>query len=308
MRRFRGSVLALVAIFSLLFAQQTLPAQAASSPTFFVYELTDGVIVDNAVKTYVPLGKAYGIRYRVDNTGASGPGSLIFRMYSDGTLLWTQTAKVSANGVFTRKISAHVFTKGTKNYGPFYICVTEVLASGKKDVRAPCTKWIWVPIEVPIAYVSNGCGGMTPSDWVNKKEIQMLDTQDLGGGIIVSFRNACNFHDAGYKGLTVKNPSIGKVESTRHWTRKIVDDRFKQEILMTCANLAKLGLKDRKILLALPTAIPACNVWAERYYFAVRSVGALFFDADPTVPGNQGMYVTLPPSSGYPYNIGRDIS
>lgn len=308
MWKFPGSGFALLAISSLLLAQQTLPAHATNPPTFFVYDLTDGVIVDNAVKTYVPLGKAYGIRYRIDNTGESGPGSLVFRMYSDGTLLWTQTAKVSSNGVFTKKISAHVFTKGSKNFGPFYLCATAVLASGKKDVRTPCTKWMWVSIEVPIAYVSNGCGGMTPSDWVNKKEIQMLDTQDLGSGIVVSFRNACNFHDAGYKGLTVKNPSTGKVESTRHWTRKIVDDRFKQEILMACASIAKLGLKDRKILLAMPTAIPACNVWAERYYFAVRSVGTHFFDADPTMPGNQGMYLGFSANSGYPANVGRDIS
>jgi hypothetical protein len=305
MRKSRIPVLALVAISSLLVTQQALPAKAATSPTFFVYQLTDGVIINNAVKTYVPLGKSYGIRYRVDNTGASGPGSLIFRMYSDGTLLWTQTAKVTSNGVFTRKISAHVFKAGTKNYGPFYLCVTEVLASGKKEDKAPCSKWMWVPIEVPIAYVSNGCGGMTPINWVNKKEIEMLDTRDLGGGIIISFRNACNFHDAGYKGLTVKNPSTGKVESTRHWTRKIVDDRFKQEILMACANLAKLGLKDSKILMALPTALPACNVWAERYYFAVRTVGHLFFDADPTMPGSQGIYT---PISGHPSNVGRDIT
>lgn len=308
MRTFRVSGWALLAVSSLLLTQQTLPANAASSPTFFVYELKEGVVVDNAVKTYVPLGKAYGIRYRVDSTGASGPGSLVFRMYSDGTLLWTQTAKVTSNGVFTRKISAHVFTKGTKNFGPFYLCATAVLASGKKDVRAPCTKWIWVPIEVPIAYVANGCGGMTPSNWVNKKEIEMLDTKDLGSGITISFRNACNFHDAGYKGLTVKNPTTGKVESTRHWTRKMVDERFKQEILLACASLAKIGLKNRTILLALPSALPACNVWAERYYFAVRKVGSFFFDADPTKAGNQGKYLGFSQNSGYPSKVGRDIS
>jgi len=226
-------------------------------------------------------------------------------MYSDGTLLWTQSAKVAANGVYTKKISAHVFTAGTKNYGPFYLCMTEVLASGQKEIRSPCTTWTWVSIEVPIAYVSNGCGGMTPSDWVNKKEIQMLDTQDLGSGITVNFRNACNFHDAAYKGLTVKNPTTGKVESTRHWTRKIVDDRFKQEILMVCASLAKIGLKNSTILMALPTAIPACNVWAERYYFAVRTVGRLFFDADPTKPGNQQIYIEHLPDAGYPYGVKR---
>jgi hypothetical protein len=215
---------------------------------------------------------------------------------------------VTSNGMFTRKISAFMITKATKNFGLFYLCVTATLASGQGGVRTPCTTWGWIEIEVPIALVSNGCGGMTPSNWINRKEIEMLDTRDLGSGIVVNFRNPCNFRDAAYKGLTVKNPLTNLVESTRHWTRKMVDDRFKQELVLTCSKLAEIGIKNRTMLLALPKALSACNVWTERYYAAVRTVGEFFFDADPTLPGDQIIYAGHLADSGYPFGVERDNS
>ena len=284
----------------LLSAQLAPSALAKTTPTFFSYQIKDGVLIGGQEKIIVPLGKAYAFRYSVDNVGQSGPGKLIFRMYSGGALVWTQSLPVSANGTFTRQVPAPVFTKLTKNYGPFYLCATEQLVSGSAESKAPCSKWHWIPIEVPIAYVSNGCGGQTGVNILDKSQTKWLDTQKFAG-ITVVFKDACNVHDAAYSGVAVKDVFLkNKVVDYARWTRALIDSQFLSELQQACAKyLAPSAGTNPKVA----AAIPDCLNWANRYYKAVRLVGNNFYDVNPVEKGIQGMYVESP-NLGLPYGFG----
>lgn len=288
-------------VVAMLFVVLAVPSALAKTiPTFFTYEIKDGVIVGGQEKIIVPLGKAYAFKYSVNNVGQSGPGRLIFRMYSGGTLVWTQSLAISANGNLTRQVPAPVFTKITKNYGPFYLCATEQLASGAAEPKAPCSKWHWIPIEVPIAYVSNGCGGQTGVNVVDKSQTKWLDTQKFAG-ISVVFKDACNIHDAAYSGVAVKDVFLkNKVVDYMRWTRALIDSQFLSELQQACAKyLAPSAGTNPKVA----AAIPDCLNWANRYYKAVRLVGGNFYDANPVEKGIQGLYVESP-NLGVPYGFG----
>lgn len=296
----------LIPIIAMLFAAQQIPsAVAKTSPTFFSYEIKDGVVIGGQQKVIVPLGKAYAFRYSTNNLGQSGPGKLIFRMYSGGTLIWTQTLPVSGNGTFTRQVPAPIFTKQSGNYGPFYLCATERLASGAVEPKAPCSKWHWIPIEVPISYVSNGCGGMTGIHFIDSTETKLLDKRKFAG-VVVPFKGACDIHDAAYSGVAVKDAFLkNKVVDYLRWPRKLIDSQFQSELQQACAKyLAPSAATNPQVA----AAIPDCLKWATRYYNAVRLVGGNFYDADPVHSGIQGMYVESP-NLGVPYGYGvqRDI-
>ena len=273
-------------------------------PTLFNYRINPGVMIGKTAMTYVPLGKAYGIRYTVDNVGKSGPGQMIFNMYSDGTLVWTQPVQVSANGTFTRLEPAPFFLIGKKNYGPFYLCITAQTASGAKDVRPPCTKWNWIGIEVPIATVSNGCGGETGYKLLNETETGWLDKHMIDN-LLFDFREACNVHDAGYSGVTVKDPIMNKVTDFSHWTRNAIDTLFQFEIQMICMKTISTSNVSDTRKASMSTT---CNDWAARYYRAVRLVGKAFFDSNPVKAGAQLLYIDAPLLAGLPMGVGRNNS
>ena len=62
------------------------PALGKAS-AFFTYQLKPGVIVSGVAMTYMPIGKAYGIRYLVSNVGQSGPENFNLKLFSDGALV-----------------------------------------------------------------------------------------------------------------------------------------------------------------------------------------------------------------------------
>lgn len=297
-----GSLLASAQIGASAVAQEKLPS--------FNYKVNPGVIVNKAVSTYVPLGKPYGIRYTISNV-ASGGGKMIFRMYSDGTLVWTQSVNATANGTFTQMEVAPKFSAKTKDYGPFYLCVTPI-ASGIINVRPPCETWHWIPIEVPISLVSKGCSGETGVKFLTKIETGWKDKQ-LIAGLVLDFRDACNVLDAGYSGLTVTDPILKgmpvpntqKVKDFAHMDRSHVDLYFQFEMQMICSlTVSEMNASETK----KSDASASCLKWANRYYKAVRQVGINFFDANPAKVGVQKSYVEPALTSGLPIGVGRKNS
>lgn len=273
-------------------------------PAWFNYKIIPGVIVDNVTKTYVPLGKPYGIKYTISNVKNSGPGTVTFRLYSDGTLVWTQVVDVTADGTFTKMEPAPKFLASEKNFGPFYLCVTSKTATGAKDVRSPCSKWSWIAIEVPIKSVSNGCAGETGVKFLKKIESGWVDKL-LINGVLFDFRDACNVLDAAYSGLTVKDSTLNKVTDFTHWGRATIDTYFQFDLQMICMQMVSTS-KATEIKKGEMTT--SCNSWATRYFKAVRQAGFNFFDANPAKAGVQTLYVEPNALLGLPIGVGRDNS
>lgn len=279
-------------------------ALGAEIPTWFNYKINPGVIVNNVAKTYVPLGKPYGIRYSISNVENSGPGTMTFRMFSDGTLVWTQVVNVTANGTFTKMEPAPKFLATEKNFGPFYLCVTSQTATGAKDIRSPCSLWSWIAIEVPINSVSHGCAGETGIKFLKKIESGWVDKQIING-VSFDFRDACNVLDAAYSGLTVKDSSLNKVTDFAHWARHNVDTFFQFDLQMICTQMI---LTSKASEIKKGEMDTSCQSWATRYYKAVRLVGFNFFDANPAKVGVQTSYVEPNMLLGLPVGVGRDNS
>jgi len=286
----------------LVLTQIGTPASGQEKLAGFNYKINPGVIVGNAAMTYAPLGKPYGIKYTISNITAGG-GRMIFRMYSDGTLVWTQSVNATANGTFTRMEPAPKFSITKKDYGPFYLCVTPV-AAGIVNVRPPCETWHWVPIEVPIALVSKGCSGETGFKFLRKVETGWLDKQIISG-LVLDFRDACNVLDAAYSGLTVKDPIMKKVVDFVLMDRSHVDLYFQFDMQMICmTTVSDLNVSDIK----KSNAAASCDKWVTRYYKAIHLVGSNFFDANPAKAGVQMLYVEPDPLLGLPIRVGRNNS
>jgi hypothetical protein len=306
MVKFRSNSRALryaVTLASLLvLVQLGAPAFGQKKLASFNYRINPGVIVGKAALTYAPLGKPYGIRYTINNI-ASGGGRMSFRMYSDGTLVWTQSINVTANGTFTKLEAPPKFSITKKNYGPFYLCVTSV-AVGIVNVRPPCQTWHWVPMEVPISLVSKGCSGETGIKFLKKVETGWLDKQIITG-LVLDFRDACNVLDAAYSGLTVSDPILKNVVNFALMDRSHVDQYFQFDMQMICmTTVNELNASAIK----KSNAAASCNKWATRYFKAVRLVGFNFFDANPAKPGIQMSYVKPDPLLGLPIGVGRNNS
>jgi hypothetical protein len=279
-------------------------ASGKDIPIWFNYKINPGVIVDGTPMTYVPLGKVYGIKYTIDNADHSGPGTMTFRMYSDGALAWSQNVNVTANGTFTKMEPAPKFLTSEKNFGPFYLCVTSKTATGAKDVRSPCSKWSWIAIEVPITSVSKGCAGETGIQFLKKAESGWVDKQIING-VTFDFRDACNVLDAAYSGLTVKDSITNKVMDFTHWGRTTIDLYFQFDLQMICMQTISTS-KASEIKKGEMTT--SCNSWATRYYKALRQVGLNFFDANPAKTGLQTSYVEPNVILGLPGSVGRNNS
>jgi hypothetical protein len=146
-------------------------------------------------------------------------------------------------------------------------------------------------LPVPIASVSNGCGG---GNWKSLVKAQNLlgntssfaDAENLiRHDWPVDFVDACNLHDAGYAGTIVRDKLRGGIKDFRHWTRKQVDEKFLTDMRLLCY---------RAIPRSAPIALDKClghgghaSIGAESRYDFVRSHGARFFDADLGQPGTQ---------------------
>lgn len=164
--------------------------------------------------------------------------------------------------------------------------------SGIEFVKRPCTD---VPPVVPIASVSNGCGG---SDWrLVVKVLNFLgntstyyDTPSGTANLMarawsVSFRDACDLHDAGYAGAVVRDKLRGGIKDFRRWTRKQVDDKFLADMRFLCER--QIARDQRIVLDKCRGRGGNGSIGSESRYTIVRDHGARFFDADLGRPGTQ---------------------
>ena len=148
------------------------------------------------------------------------------------------------------------------------------------------------PGPVPIATVSNGCGG---AGWASLVAVQNYlgntsvyknsNINPLAKSYTVSFKDACDLHDAGYSGAIVADKLRGGIKDFRKWTRKQVDDKFLADMRFLCR---------QAIPPTAAVALKNCqgrggnlSFGAESRFNFVRKWGYLFFDADLSQAGTQ---------------------
>ena len=148
---------------------------------------------------------------------------------------------------------------------------------------------------VSLASVSNGCGG-----GVAGEDARFFDTLDYQG-VKVSFREACNVHDACYSGAVVRDPfgrPPGTVVDFRDWSRQRCDDVFLDNLQALCRRqihdsptFAKFeqARNDREhghgpvlppctsLFDSMPTLVGNYAIGAELAHRVVRKCGYLFF-------------------------------
>lgn len=169
--------------------------------------------------------------------------------------------------------------------GPMYFCANAVDKAGNKG-RNSCA---WISMVVPIAKVSNGCGG---GDWDALVKVQNYFgnrhsyQQSLARSYSVNFVDACNLHDAAYGGYTVWDTLSRRYVDFHSWSRPRVDRKFLADMRALC---------DAKIPASAKNAHEKCystggtlSIGALALYNFVDKQGWRFFDADPTVVGTQG--------------------
>jgi hypothetical protein len=149
---------------------------------------------------------------------------------------------------------------------------------------------------VPIASVSNGCGGAgwrpfvkvqnflgnTSTFW-NSRDNLLYDPR--ARPYTVDFSPACDLHDTGYAGAIVRDKLRGGIKDFRSWSRKQVDDKFLADMRLLC---------EREIEKSAVYALRNCrssggnvSVGALSRFNFVRCFGSAFYDADPWKPGRQ---------------------
>ncbi len=85
-----------------------------------------------------------------------------------------------------------------------------------------------------IAEVSNGCGPGKASTAPQTHDTATF-RDVLGKEYKVSYRSACNVHDAGYTGAAVRDPFEGnKLIDTWNDSQAVVDARFRRELRLSC--------------------------------------------------------------------------
>ena len=164
--------------------------------------------------------------------------------------------------------------------------------SGIEFVKSPCTT---VPPPVPIATVSNGCGG-GDRKWLVKFQNYLANTStyyDTPSGTVnpaahawsVSIKDACDLHDAGYAGAVVRDKLRGGIKDFRRWTRKQVDDKFLADMRFLCEQ--QIAKNESIVLEKCRGHGGNASIGAESRYDFVRKHGSDYFDADLDKPGTQ---------------------
>lgn len=247
-------------------------------------QATPPTIVGVVGKRLVSGGQRVDLHFRV--TDASGEATPHLGVYDGGTLIGTAVGSkpVSADGrLYDWNIRIPLGLRG-----PLFFCVWAENASGLQSVNAPKSSCKWLSLLVPIGRVSNHCGG---AGWDSIVAIENYfgNTSSYyeprnGRKYVVNFSRACDLHDAGYGGHTVrdtinrtrKHPS-GQVIDFRPWNRERVDNKFLRDMQTLCR---------RQIPASAPNARRACVEGTVRFKI-VRTFGDSFFDADPLTPGVQ---------------------
>ncbi len=140
---------------------------------------------------------------------------------------------------------------------------------------------------VPIASVSNGCGGGEASAQGKFGDISTYRDSNINPtakSYTVNFREACKLHDAGYSGAKVRDALHGGVVVDFFTsTRKAVDDKFLEDMILIC---------ERTIPASAATALANCkatggnfSAGARSRFNFVRRFGGLFWKDRPKVRG-----------------------
>lgn len=199
-------------------------------------------------------------------------------IYQGGTWVQRWTRKVEATSL-SHRYQAKI-RLGSRLVGPLFFCVWAQNAGGGSSKNSPKSSCARIALLVDIWRVSNGCGG---AGWNTIVAIQnafgntsTYTDPVTGKRYTVNFERACNLHDAGYGGHTVRDELHGeKTVDFQRWTRLQVDNKFRSDMTLICAQ----RIKDSTAALA------ACET--NYRYSIVRDFGWLFFDADLTKPGIQ---------------------
>jgi hypothetical protein len=167
------------------------------------------------------------------------------------------------------------------------------LTRAKPVAPAPTVWPALADAKVALASVSNGCGGGKASE-----EGQFGDTSSyrnsnnpFGKRYLVSFRLACNLHDAGYSGAKVDDPINGGEVDYYGWSQKRVDDKFLADMRKLCDE--QLKNSGATVALADCKAHGGKTSWgAKTRYDFVREHGHHFYSSRPNLPsswtGNSG--------------------
>ncbi|MFZ2227431.1 MAG: hypothetical protein WA090_05460 [Candidatus Nanopelagicaceae bacterium] len=274
------------------------------------------------------LGQSLTMEYSVKDE--SNEAYVTTRFYSEGSILFEGKApyQVEAVGNFIKAEYGAYGGMGipAKTKGPYYFCVFAEDVDGNTSGEFSNCKWL--SVEVPIAYASNGCGGAaTKFDNVNTAILFAFNLllnkrtyidKNTRGKYTVNFAPACNNHDAGYSGVTIKDQISGRVTDFRTSTRAKVDTKFKSDIAKLCSFAIPKSASDAlrqcqvgstlpkpsvlvKELMTLAVSVDSFKIgmWevykrlnryvvgATAYWQMVHEFGKTLYDADSTEPGEQ---------------------
>lgn len=231
-------------------------------------------------------GKKVDVKLRVKDD--SKKAKVFAAMFSDGTAVMTgkTSSFIKADGS-TQKAWWRYPTGET---GPFYECFWAKDKAGNVSEGAPYSTCAWLSIEVPITLVSNGCGGSAWGDQV-VAILNWIGDKRTYGKKTVNQRPACNLHDAGYSGATVRKLRSKQLIDYRTMSREEVDQRFASDLASQCRHYLP---KKKKALRK------ECLEESYIYVGLVRQHGLEVYDADATTHGTQTVTptTTLPPGGG----------
>jgi len=162
---------------------------------------------------------------------------------------------------------------------------------GERFTKTPCSApqpWPALPDAlVPIASVSNGCGGGDASaqgKFGDTSTYKNSNVNPVARSYTVNFREACKLHDAGYSGARVRDALHGGVVvDFFRWTKAAVDKKFLEDMILIC---------ERTIPASAATALANCKATGGNVSTGARSrfnfvdrFGSLFWKDRANVRG-----------------------
>lgn len=228
-------------------------------------------------KGAVEPGETIGLEFAAKDE--TGKARVRLNVYQGGAFVkrWTRTVRATS---LTHRHAAEVNLPATLE-GPLFFCVWADNRKGGRSRNSPRSSCARIALEVSIKKVSNGCGGQ---GWDTVVAVEnyfgnrsTYTDAATGRSYEVDFSAACNLHDAGYGGHTVRDELHGrKLVDFREWTRAQIDEKFRTDMILLC---------EKTIPEEATGARAACR--ANYRFGVVRRVGASFFDADVMEAGQQ---------------------
>jgi hypothetical protein len=215
----------------------------------------------------------------VTATDRGGATTLLLRSAAKPVPSSTRSVRV----VITARRSSGIYNDGYSDN----VSLT-LSAAGAKPTPAPAPAWPPLPNAlVAIDSVSNGCGSGKASAQGKFGDTSLYrdsNVNPLAKSYTVNFREACKLHDAGYSGAKVRDAlHAGKVVDFFTWTKKEVDDKFYEDMVLIC---------ERSIPASAAVALANCKATggngsfgAKSRYNFVNRFGGLFWNDRPNLRG-----------------------